>query len=597
MLVIVAWAVAQGDGASAQSEPRLALLIGNQEYPSNPGRLQRPHGDVRDLQRALEAADFTVTRVLDADADRIESAVVAFAGALEAAGPTAVGFFYYAGHGAVAVSEARRRNFMLPARTSIASAQEVALRGVRLDRVVDALENAGAGALFVVYDACRNSFSRGVRGFEVVPERPGLLIALSTMADATTPDDGAYAIALAEEIARPGQPAELAFINATQAVAQNRPRDQLPVLRPALVEPFCFRGCDAPPPPPGCDPFLAARIETASWGDEAFLDGVANSSSACARVARAKLRALERDARYGVSALDGKPVVDGATITQATPAGTVFQDCEGCPEMIVIASGSFMMGSPEDEPGRDDDEGPRRRVTIPRTFAVSRTEVTRGQYAAFDRATRREDGEQCWAVGDDGSVGLRDGASWRAPGFAQTDEHPVVCVTWADATAFAEWTDSRAGGRGYRLLSEAEWEYAARAGTVGRFSNDGDEDDLCAIANHAAREGNWSNGNDRCSDGYGRTTAPVGSFSANPFGLYDVHGNVREWVQDCYQYSYAGAPRNGDARETCAGNLRVLRGGSWDYFPQFLRSAIRDWNYAENWSNNLGFRLARTVSP
>ncbi len=167
--LFLALSVAFAGPALAQSEPRLALLIGNQDYPAEPGRLRRPHRDVATLETALEAAGFLVEVERDADAERIRRAVAAFAGRLDAAGDDAVGFFYYAGHGAVALSEGRRRNFMLPAGAAVSSAADVALSGVRLDAAIDALENADAATLFVVYDACRNSFLRtgGDRGIAV----------------------------------------------------------------------------------------------------------------------------------------------------------------------------------------------------------------------------------------------------------------------------------------------------------------------------------------------------------------------------------------------------------------------------------------------
>ncbi len=243
ILIAVGFALALAAPGVAQSEPRLALLIGNESYPGDPPSLRRPHDDVATLRAALEEVGFEVSVVLDADAAAIEDAVSAFGEALAASGEEAVGFFYYAGHGAVASSGGERRNFMIPAGVSVSSAIQVAQRGVRLDRQIDALENAGASALFVVYDACRNSFTRGGRGFTVETQRPGLLVAMSTMADATTPDDGAYAVALAEEITRPGQRAENAFINASQLVGRGRPSTELPTVAPALREAFCFSGC------------------------------------------------------------------------------------------------------------------------------------------------------------------------------------------------------------------------------------------------------------------------------------------------------------------------------------------------------------------
>ncbi len=212
-------------------------------------------------------------------------------------------------------------------------------------------------------------------------------------------------------------------------------------------------------------------------------------------------------------------------------AGEVFRDCETCPEMVVIPAGSFMMGSPAGEKDRDDDEGPQHQVTLAEPFAVGKYEVTRGEYASFARATGRRHGNSCWTY-EGGEYKERADRSWRNPGFTQGENHPVVCVHWDDAGAYVNWI-SRETGKNYRLLSESEWEYAARGGTQTRYSW-GD-----AIgrnrANCAGCGSRWD----------GEKTAPVGSFSANEFGLYDMHGNVREWTQDCWNDSYTGAPKDG----------------------------------------------------
>ena len=283
--------------------------------------------------------------------------------------------------------------------------------------------------------------------------------------------------------------------------------------------------------------------------------------------------------------------IAAAALAAAAPAaaekvfavGDVFRDCSHCPQMVVVPAGSFEMGSPASEEGRYDYEGPQHRVTIGSNFAVGVYEVTRGEFARFVSATERSTGDSCW-MWEDGGWEERSGRSWRSPGFSQEDSHPVVCVSWEDARAYAEWL-SRETGEEYRLLSEAEWEYAARAGTATRYWW-GD-----AIGSNRANCGN------SCGDGYART-APVGSFSANAFGLHDVHGNVWEWVEDCWHENYEGAPRDGsvwfgDQGGNCS--PRVFRGGSWIDYPRYLRSAYRNWSDSGNRGYVLGFRLFRSV--
>ena len=237
--------------------------------------------------------------------------------------------------------------------------------------------------------------------------------------------------------------------------------------------------------------------------------------------------------------------------------GRVFRDCDGCPEMVVIPAGEFMMGSPVSEEGRDDDEGPQHRVTV-RSFALGVTEVT------FD------EWEACVRGG--GCDGYRpDDAGWGR------GARPVIYVNWDDARAYVSWL-SRETGESYRLPSEAEWEYAARGGTTTPFYTGT----------------TISTGQANYSIDRGQTT-PVRTFAPNPFGLYDVHGNVWEWVEDCWNGSYRGAPADGSPWGAGDCGRRVLRGGSWLGYPRHLRSAARDGFTAGNRYSRAGFRVARTL--
>lgn len=279
------------------------------------------------------------------------------------------------------------------------------------------------------------------------------------------------------------------------------------------------------------------------------------------------------------------------------PPGTRFRDCAECPEMMVVPAGSYTMGSPPGEEWRDENESPQHRVTIAEPFAVEVYEVTRGEFARFVSATGHSMGNSCW-IYEDGEWKDRAGYSWRSPGFRQTDRDPVVCVNWAEAKAYVRWLSSETG-KEYRLLSESEWEYVARAGTTTSRYWGKSESGQCVHANGAdkaagRRYGDWKTA--KCEDGHVRTS-PVGSFSPNGFGLHDVPGNVWEWVEDCWNDGYAGAPDDGSAwlRGDCG--LRVLRGGSWDSYPVLLRSAYRSWFVSSLRFDNVGFRLARTLTP
>ena len=262
--------------------------------------------------------------------------------------------------------------------------------------------------------------------------------------------------------------------------------------------------------------------------------------------------------------------------------GQAIKDCADCPEMVVIPAGSFTMGSSAAEQALAvaaglktewvSPESPQHRVNI-RSFAAGRYAISKGEFATFVRAkgyqTEAERGDGCFAW--NGKEWKKDAAyNWRNVGFAQADNHPVVCVSWNDAQAYIAWLN-QSSGQTYRLLSEAEREYAARGGTQTAFWWGSSIN--TAQANY---EGNYSyNGSPKGE--YRQTTVPVNSFSPNPFGLYNVHGNVWEWTQDCWSENYTGAPTDGSAWATGDCRFRVLRGGSWlNVDPAFLRSAYRD---------------------
>jgi formylglycine-generating enzyme required for sulfatase activity len=244
---------------------------------------------------------------------------------------------------------------------------------------------------------------------------------------------------------------------------------------------------------------------------------------------------------------------------------TSFRECaKDCPEMIVIPAGGFTMGSPTTEHGHDNDEGPQHKVTIAKPFAVSKYDVT---FADWDA---------CVSVG-----GCRKITN---ANLGQDTTKPVVNVDWVDAHTYVAWL-SKMTGQPYRLLTEVEWEYAARAGTTTAYYWG---DDI--------GKGNANcNG---CGSQWGaKQTSPVGSFAANQFGLYDMAGNVWQWVQDCYHGNYDGAPTDGSAWTSGDCSKPVVRGGSWDYFPQHLRSAIRNRYPSGLRYGNLGFRVGRTLTP
>ena len=267
-------------------------------------------------------------------------------------------------------------------------------------------------------------------------------------------------------------------------------------------------------------------------------------------------------------------------------------------KLVLIPPGEFMMGSPEAEEGRFDWEGPQHRVRITKPFYLGAHEVTVGQFRRFVsdagyKTDAEKDGKGGFGVTADGNWEQKPEYTWRNPGFPQTDEHPVVNVSWNDAVAFCEWLSGKEG-REYRLPTEAEWEYACRAGTTTRYYHGNEEEGLAQVGNVADAEAKkkfpgWTTIS--ASDGY-VYTAPVGKFRANGFGLYDMHGNVWEWCSDWYDAKYYANSPVDNPKGPASGSYRVVRGGSWRDSPRLCRSASRLGGSPVRRCYDLGFRVA-----
>ena len=276
--------------------------------------------------------------------------------------------------------------------------------------------------------------------------------------------------------------------------------------------------------------------------------------------------------------------------------GDTFQDCPGCPKLVVVPSGSFMMGSPKNEEGRSRNEDPMHEVSIGYQLAVGVYPVTFDEWDA------------CMSDGGCGGHEPEDQGWGR-------ETRPVINVNWDDAKMYVRWLSWKTG-KGYRLLSESEWEYVARAGTDTSYwwgNEIGQKRANCLgyenqnILPLGSISGSMSAKLESIFEtklfdvdrmhGNVRKTLPVGSFSENAFGLYDVHGNVTEWVEDCWNSYYHGAPTNGSAWMSGICDLRVLRGGSFSDSPWSLRSAKREGCTSSSRFFNLGFRVARTLTP
>lgn len=416
-----------------------------------------------------------------------------------------------------------------------------------------------------------------------------LTVLWSATAGAQTPREQAWsALAQAER----NSAAEAAAMTAVAAFARDEPPNEA-ALAAAAQAVEANTAARTPAAFLAAANLFADAARAAPWVAEYHFQRGTLLAKAGAHVAAA--RALDLYLDLAPQARDRAEVQDLIAALKRAPApaqhapGEVFQDCADCPELVVIPSGTFTMGSPASEQGRYDAEGPPRSVAVA-TFALGKTNVTQQEFIAFLRETRYQP-EPCdpllhkvWKVSREGLV--------TPPGGADLPRQPAVCLNWQDAEAYVAWLNRHArdltGAQArYRLPAEAEWEYAARGmTTTARWWGD-------AIGvNRANCNGcgsRWDN----------RLIAPTGSFGPNPFGLYDMLGNVWQWTADCWNESYAGAPPTGQAWTAGQCNSRVVRGGSWSNTPAFVRSAMRmrsgergqDFDYA----GYVGFRVARSL--
>jgi len=544
---------------------RVALVVGNVSYSGDEGRLDNAGNDARAVaallidQLGFELVDGKA--LIDLDRERFDAAIERLR---EQARGAELALFYYAGHGVGGVgnNSGTTDTWLQPIGARLASDADVRHRTLSLSWLADKLSDSGAAARVLIIDACRNhplyrSRGSGERGLTRITPPSGTLIAYAAAPGQTSKDQhpakrahGLYTGELLDHLATPGLDLKRMFDRVGEGVNRLNPKqlpvkDDLGLYREIILVPVA----------------VADRGEKLSQ----------------------KLGDADAQA--------------------PKPPGTVFRDCPACPEMVVIRAGEFSMGSPASEEGRGKDEGPQHQVRIGKAFALGRKELTVGEFGRFVQASgyrtsaEKDAGKGCyaWDKGD-GKWDWRAGRKWSEPGYAQGEQQPVACVSWDDARAYVQWL-AKETGQGYRLPSEAEWEYAARAG--GKTARPWGENpkDACShanVADNTTYEGtSWEPKHD-CSDGYW-FPAPVASYQANRFGLYDMLGNVWEWVQDCYQDSYTGAPADGSAREGGKCEVRVLRGGSWNDDPRIARSANRSGGAPAFRSFDSGFRLARTL--
>lgn len=597
---------------AAAAEKRVALVIGNNDYRSV-SKLEKAVNDARAVGRELTRLGFDVIAVSNVNQKRMNQVVNEFSQKVSGGG---VGVLFFAGHG----MQINNQNFLLPVDFELPNdVNDVADQSISLQSIQDKLADAKARFSLIVIDACRDNplpkkagrslaVSRGL----APPSAPnGQVVLFSAGAhqqalDKLSEDDknpnGLFTREFLPMISTPGLSVTDALKQVRSAVTRKAKavgHEQNPALYDQTDGDFFFVGSAPSTVAKGAaategfqrlDPVV---VELSFWESVKGSDNVDDLRAYVAKYPAGQFVELAQGRLRRLLAGGEKVAVGGAGAT--LPRGALKEDCTVCPELVDIPAGEFVMGAGRNEAGSGDHEKPRHPVKIDKPFAASRHEITVRQFAAFVDATGYKANGSClvWIAS---AWENQAGKTWRDPGFTQGDSHPVVCVSWNDAQAYVAWL-SRVSGKHYRLPSESEWEYMARAGTrTSRFWGD-DPALACEFANvhdevtQSARNFSWEA--HECKDGFVET-APVGRFKPNAFGLYDTAGNAWEWVEDCLNTNYINAPSDGSPRVTDDCSRRVYRGGGWSG-PSSVRSATRTGNPPGYRSQLLGFRVVRSA--
>jgi formylglycine-generating enzyme required for sulfatase activity len=471
---------------------------------------------------------------------------------------------FYAGHGL----QIKGENYLPAVDADISGEEDVPTQSLAMRQIMDVLEEAKTRLNLVFLDACRNnpyarSFRSASDGLNRVNAPSGTLISFATRPGSVAADgtgrNGLYTGALLEQMNNQNQPIEQVLKKVVSQVKTASNSQQEPWMEGSIEGEFCFGECGK------------QVAQSGLSDDRVFWESVKDSRDVneikayleqfplgiFAGLARARLAALEKAGpQVSVSKLPQTIPPALIPLTSVLKAGSVFRDCDICPEMVVIPGGTFQMGSTatgflgQNKPVSY--ETPQHEVSV-KQFAIGKYEVTQEQWSAVMGTT---------------------------PSRFTGTNLPVELVSWADANEYVKKLSEKTG-KNYRLPTEAEWEYAARAGSQSAYSFGDSEFELEKFA--------WFN-----STGFnlnGKSTKPVGGKLPNGFGLFDVHGNVFEWTQDCWNINYEGAPIDGTAWTKGDCSRRVIRGGSWVNTREGLRSASRDRSLLEARQDHYGLRV------
>lgn len=564
---------------------RHALVIGNSNY--HQGRLINPRNDARDMAQALNKLGYKIFREkahLNLDLEQMEQVLLDFSNSLD---DNVIALLYFAGHGISANGE----NYLIPLNAKVRWEAQLTGRAVSVNSIVQLLKSSNRKGLNVLLlDACRdnpleNSFGRsGSRG--LVRNRGnlphGTFIGYAADQNQTAADgrgrNGTYTEALLKAMQDSAHlPIELAHKKVAARVlasTRNGPSPQFPVADQKFIGDYCFGDCESTSVSvrPNEISFLAMHkinvrkgpgtefeiVSSKQYGEKIIVVGESDDGLwvrialdiGSAGYVLKRLLTVQLPEKMSQVNEDSQSSLSGVNS---------FSDCSICPEMTVIRAGTFTMGSKSNSSYSD--EMPLHRVTLSQDFAVGVYEITFREWDA--------------CVKDGGCDGyMPSDESW---GRA---DRPVINVSWLNAQSYISWLNQKTG-KNFRLLSESEWEYMARASTTTKFT----------WGSHVGiGNANCLNCGNNLSHG---KTQPVGSYKANNFGIFDVHGNVLEWVADCYDDNYKNAPNNGSVNRSGKCRHRVLRGGSWQQESDRNLSVSTRFSAIPSRQRNIfGFRVA-----
>jgi len=538
----------------AFANKRVALVIGNQSYIGS-AQLQNPVGDANILARKLETFGFQTTVEHNQTKIMTEDSIKSF---IKKSIGAEVALVFFSGHGL----QINNKNYLVPVDAKLENSDAAQFELLDLEQITSTLSGKAEVTLFLL-DASRSNISiqatnqsfSDSRGLTVVQNRNlGTLVSFSSEpGNHSIESDGPhshYVQALIDHLGTPDESISETMTKVRRSIFEATNGIQVSRDYNSLLEEFVLN--------PG------KIVDTKETQVESGLE--------------AELELLKKElAKLENSEAHGKQQTQQDAET-GYKIGSSFKDCDDCPELAVIPNGSFRIGSPKGEDLRDNDEGPRKTINFEKPFAIGRFEVTHGEFKEFMKDTGRKPRHNCW----------------NQPGFIQTDNQPIICVSWSEAQEYISWLSKKTGLK-FRLPSESEWEYSARAGTSTMFGFGSQ------ITPQTANYETWFekkfSGAKRQSSVVFISPAPVNVLQANNFGLFHMHGNATEFVADCYTDSYENIPLNGSAYQENDCKRAISRGGGWRDKPWSLRSASRRVRGLWEASRQTGFRVARDLLP